>query len=122
MTRTTMQTVGGERWAANRRPYLDNLKVAHDSPAFSVLWFVGVLLLFSLAYAGWVWARQGHAGRRWRGEVHASHLLVLAAAVTIATSRVVIGASFFIVSGGLCSVEGQSGVRVGGDPHRRLGE
>jgi len=49
-----------------------------------VLWFVGALLIFSLAYAAWVQARGGHAVRPWRGEVHTGHLLLLAVAVTIA--------------------------------------
>jgi fucose 4-O-acetylase-like acetyltransferase len=50
-----------------------------------VLWFVGALLIFSLAYAGWAWVRRADAGRSWRGDVHAGHLLGLAVAVTVAT-------------------------------------
>jgi hypothetical protein len=50
-----------------------------------VLWFVGALLIFSLAYAGWVWVRRGHETRPRRGEVKVGHLLLLAAAVTVAT-------------------------------------
>jgi hypothetical protein len=42
-----------------------------------------VLLIFSLAYAGWVGVRQERAGRR--HEVGVAHLLALAAAVAIAT-------------------------------------
>ena len=49
------------------------------------LWFVGDLLLFSLAYAAWVRLRRGRAGRRRQLDVGARHLLVLAAAVGIAT-------------------------------------
>jgi fucose 4-O-acetylase-like acetyltransferase len=59
------------------------------------LWFVGVLLIFSLGYAGWTWARawarrgrpeagQGRAGW-WRGEIGIGQLVVLAAAVTVVT-------------------------------------
>ena len=49
------------------------------------LWFVGVLLIFSLAYAGWAAIRQpGGAGRRLH-DVTASRLLLLAAAVAPAT-------------------------------------
>jgi hypothetical protein len=57
----------------------------HGSVDTGVFWFIGVLLIFSLAYAGGVWARRGHAGRRWRGEVGVRHLVLLAAAVTVAT-------------------------------------
>jgi hypothetical protein len=49
------------------------------------LWFVGVLLIFSLAYAGWVRARRGHRGPPWQGEIKVGHLLVLVTAVAIAT-------------------------------------
>lgn len=48
------------------------------------LWFVGVLLLFSLAYAGWVRLRAGRPRRPAR-EVEVRHLVVLAAAVAGAT-------------------------------------
>ncbi|HEX6257574.1 MAG TPA: acyltransferase family protein, partial [Euzebyales bacterium] len=48
------------------------------------LWFVGDLLLFSLAYAAWVRLR-GRAGRRRQVDIGARHLLVLAAAVGVAT-------------------------------------
>jgi hypothetical protein len=56
-----------------------------QSPAFRNrgLWFVGALLIFSLAYAGWVWVRPGDGLSS--GEIQASHLLLLAAAVTVAT-------------------------------------
>lgn len=50
-----------------------------------VLWFVGVLLIFSLTYAGWVHTRRGHAVRAGRAEIHAGHLLLLAAGVSMAT-------------------------------------
>jgi len=58
---------------------------AEGSLDTGVLWFVGALLVFSLAYAGWVWVRQGHRVRPWRGEIQVGHLLLLAAAVTVAT-------------------------------------
>jgi len=48
------------------------------------LWFVGDLLIFSLAYAGWVRIRGDHQGPR-RGEVNAGHLGWLAAVVTLVT-------------------------------------
>ena len=50
-----------------------------------VLWFVGALLVFSLVYAGWVWVRRGHEARPRLGEIKVGHLLLLAAAVTVAT-------------------------------------
>jgi fucose 4-O-acetylase-like acetyltransferase len=50
-----------------------------------VLWFVGALLVFSLAFAGWVRMRRGPAERRGRGDIGLVHLLRLAAAVVIAT-------------------------------------
>jgi hypothetical protein len=46
------------------------------------MWFVGDLLIFSLAYAGWVRIRGDHPGPSWRGEVTAGHLVGLAAVVT----------------------------------------
>jgi hypothetical protein len=49
------------------------------------LWFVGDLLIFSLAYVGWVRVGRGHPRRPSRGAIHAHHLLVLAATVTPAT-------------------------------------
>jgi hypothetical protein len=50
-----------------------------------VLWFVGVLLIFSLTYAGWIRAGRDRAGWTRRGEITVGHLLTLAAAVTVAT-------------------------------------
>ncbi|KRE29561.1 hypothetical protein ASG80_19155 [Agromyces sp. Soil535] len=50
-----------------------------------MLWFVGALLVFSLAYGGWVGLRRGRAGRRPPGEVHVGQLLGLAGAVAVAT-------------------------------------
>lgn len=58
---------------------------AEGSLDTGVLWFVGALLIFSLAYAGWVWIRPGHPDRPRRGEIRVGHLLLLAAAVTVAT-------------------------------------
>jgi fucose 4-O-acetylase-like acetyltransferase len=56
------------------------------------LWFVGVLLIFSLGYAGRAWARRGRsragldrAGRLRPGEIRLRHLVLLVAAVTVAT-------------------------------------
>jgi hypothetical protein len=48
------------------------------------LWFVGVLLVFSLAYAAWVQARPGRATPR-RREVTGRGLLALAATIAAAT-------------------------------------
>jgi Acyltransferase family len=45
------------------------------------LWFVGVLLIYSLAYAGWVGVRRRHPARRRLGQITARHLLLVAAAV-----------------------------------------
>ncbi|GAB3250774.1 acyltransferase family protein [Nocardioides dilutus] len=50
-----------------------------------VMWFVGVLVIFSLGYAGWVHWTGARGGRRWGGEVTLGRLLVLALAVTVAT-------------------------------------
>lgn len=49
------------------------------------LWFVGDLLIFSLAYAAWVRLRGDRPAPRGRGEVTAKHVLMLAAMVAIAT-------------------------------------
>jgi hypothetical protein len=48
------------------------------------LWFVGVLLIFSLGYAGWVRAR-GATTTSWTGEVGLRQLLEVAALVAVAT-------------------------------------
>lgn len=45
------------------------------------MWFIGVLLIFSLVYAGGVQARRHHRARRRLGELTTRHLLVLAIAV-----------------------------------------
>jgi hypothetical protein len=58
---------------------------AEGSLDTGVLWFVGALLTFSIAFAGWVWMRRGHEARPRLGEIKAGHLLLLAAAVTVAT-------------------------------------
>jgi hypothetical protein len=44
------------------------------------LWFVGVLLIFSLVYAAWVRVRRRHAAGRRLGEITARHLLLVDAA------------------------------------------
>jgi hypothetical protein len=50
------------------------------------LWFVGVLLLLSLVYAGWVrWRRPRHPSGSGRVDVTAVHLLATAAAVAVST-------------------------------------
>ncbi|MGH3331443.1 MAG: acyltransferase family protein [Nocardioidaceae bacterium] len=49
------------------------------------LWFVGVLLIFSLVYAGWVGVRQHRPEGRGFPRVRAAHLLLLVAAVAPAT-------------------------------------
>jgi hypothetical protein len=54
-------------------------------PRHRVLSFVGALLSFSLAYAGWVWVRAGHGVSPRLGEIQMSHLLLLVAVVTVAT-------------------------------------
>ena len=49
------------------------------------LWFVGVLLIFSLAYAGWEAVRRGRPARRAPGPVTARALLAVVAVVTPAS-------------------------------------
>ena len=58
---------------------------AEGSLDTGVLWFVGALLIFSLAYAGWVWVRPDHRVLPRQGEIQVGHLLLLAAVVTVAT-------------------------------------
>lgn len=69
---------GGSYWA-------EFVGTPQESLDTGYLWFVGDLLIFSLAYAGWARARAGRPVRRWTGEVTAGHLLMLAAAVAITT-------------------------------------
>jgi fucose 4-O-acetylase-like acetyltransferase len=66
-------------------PDLGTYLRAEGSLDTGVLWFVGVLLIFSLAFAGWRRARRGHRARPWRGQIQVGHLLLLAATATIAT-------------------------------------
>jgi hypothetical protein len=49
------------------------------------LWFVGDLLLFSLAYVAWVTLRHGRPRRRRQVDINARHLVVIAAIVGVAT-------------------------------------
>jgi Acyltransferase family len=49
------------------------------------LWFVGVLLVFSLLYAAWIGLRRGHTPTRPAGEVKGRHLLGLAGVVAVVT-------------------------------------
>jgi hypothetical protein len=55
----------------------------HGSVDTGVMWFAGVLLLFSLAYAGWVRARGSHADRPRRSGIVVWQLLALNGAVTV---------------------------------------
>ncbi len=78
------------RWLGGA-PGLGEYLRAEGSLDTGVLWFVGVLLIFSLAYAGLVGAR----GRRPPGaeprEIRTGHLLVLVVAVAVATFLVRLG-------------------------------
>jgi fucose 4-O-acetylase-like acetyltransferase len=58
---------------------------AEESLDTGYFWFVGDLLIFSLVYAAWVAVRRVRTDRAGDGEIHASHLLAIAAAVTVAT-------------------------------------
>jgi TRAP-type C4-dicarboxylate transport system permease small subunit len=49
------------------------------------LWFVGVLLIFSLGYAGWSLTQQRSRGRRQPREIRARHLMLLALVVAPTT-------------------------------------
>lgn len=72
------------RWLGGAPGLWDYLR-AEGSLDTGVLWFVGVLLIFSLVYAGWVQARGGHPGRpRWIA-ISFRHLLALVVTVTLAT-------------------------------------
>ena len=51
----------------------------------SVMWFVGVLLIFSLGYAAWVRWRGARLGRLGRSDVSLGRLLLLALVVTVTT-------------------------------------
>lgn len=62
-------------------PYL----LTEGSLDTGVLWFVGALLAFSLAYAGGIAARGGRAGRGRPGRIRIGHLLALACAAAVAT-------------------------------------
>jgi hypothetical protein len=66
-------------------PYWAEFLGAEGRLDTGVLWFVGVLLIFSVAYAGGARARRGRTVRSWHGEVTARHLLLLAAAVATAS-------------------------------------
>jgi len=66
-------------------PGLGEYLRAEGSLDTGVLWFVGVLLIFSLAYAGLVGARGRRQPRAEPREIRTGHLLVLVAAVAVAT-------------------------------------
>lgn len=78
------------RWL-NAAPELWPYLVAEGSLDTGVLWFVGALLVFSLAYAGGIAARGGvatrggRAARRRPGRIRIGHLLALACAAAVAT-------------------------------------
>jgi hypothetical protein len=65
--------------------YWDRLLDSEEPLQSGVLWFVGTLLVFSLAYAAWCRVRQGRAPRNRRDRVTLGGLLLLAGAVTVAT-------------------------------------
>ncbi len=58
------------------------------------LWFIGDLLIFSLAYVAWRKLRPGHTGGRDPSELHFGHLMAIVAAVTVATFLVRLGFPF----------------------------
>jgi len=49
------------------------------------LWFVGVLLIFSLVCAGWAWLRRNHPAGHRAGRITAARLLMIAAVVAPAS-------------------------------------
>jgi hypothetical protein len=69
------------------------------------------VLIFSLAYAGWVWVRRGHEARPWLGEIKVSNLLLLAAAASVATFLVRLMLPFESEHVGMARVRGA--VRTG---------
>lgn len=71
------------RWLGDA-PGLWDYLAAEGSLDTGVLWFVGVLLIFSLAYAGWVGLRPSYPDRQQPGELRAIHLLALSVAVSVA--------------------------------------
>jgi hypothetical protein len=67
---------------------------AEESLDTGYFWFVGVLLIFSLAYAAWVRLRRGRSPTSASGGIGFGHLLVLAAGVGVATFLVRLGFPF----------------------------
>lgn len=65
--------------------YWDRLLDSEEPLQTGVLWFVGTLLIFSLAYATWCRIRQGRLSRNWPDQVTIGGLLLLAGAVAVAT-------------------------------------
>ena len=65
--------------------YWDRLLDSEEPLQTGVLWFVGTLLLFSLAYATWCRIRQGRSSGTWPAQVTIGGLLLLAGAVTVTT-------------------------------------
>lgn len=72
------------RWLGNAPDLWTYLRAERSLDA-GVLWFVGALLVFSLAYAAWVGLRPRPAHRRQPGEIHFGHLLGIAGGVTVTT-------------------------------------
>jgi fucose 4-O-acetylase-like acetyltransferase len=68
------------RWLGHA-PGLWDYLAAEGSLDTGVLWFVGVLLIFSLTYAAWVWLRPQAAAQSTRSDIRMTDLLALAATV-----------------------------------------
>lgn len=65
--------------------YWDRLLDSEEPLQSGVVWFVGTLLLFSLAYATWRRIRQSRSSGTWPEKVTIGGLLLLAGAVTVTT-------------------------------------
>lgn len=82
------------RWLANA-PELGEYLRAEGSLDTGVLWFVGALLVFSLAYAGWVaFRRRAGALRQRRRDIRFTDLLMLAGGIGITTFAVRLAVPF----------------------------
>jgi hypothetical protein len=73
------------RWGNARGSFWDEFLAADGQPDAGPLWFVGVLLLYSLVYAGWVAVRPARRNPARYSPITATHLGIAAAAIVLPT-------------------------------------
>ena len=73
------------RWGNASGSFWQEFLGKDGQPDSGPLWFVGVLLLYSLGYAGWVAVRRPRVRPAGRGDISARHLGIACAAIVLPT-------------------------------------